>query len=274
MAAIGQARPATAGAGIRTPLFILGVALALISFLAMFAFGILFANRVPAVGTVRVVVAAQDIQPREPITADMITTGSVPASAVPPRVFTRLSDLNGFAALVVIYKGQALTANMVASNPDQLATAGASSYLPIPQGYVAITLPTGEQQGVAGYITQGDYIDIIATVNTSLLSPNSGHTVARTVFINVHVIRVGPPSLAPKQGQVQGVASSLTVVVSLCDAQYLEWLIQNAALKYVLLSYHDYATSVAASDPACPSTTQPGIVGPAQVEARWGFTKG
>ncbi|OLC01939.1 MAG: hypothetical protein AUI15_04230 [Actinobacteria bacterium 13_2_20CM_2_66_6] len=97
--------------------------------------------------------------------------------------------------------------------------------------------------------------------------------VTRTVFTNVYVIRVGPPSAAPKQGQMQGVASSLTVVMSLCDAQFMDWLTLNANLKYALLSFHDYQKSVAPADPTCPSTNEPGIIGPAQVEARWGFTK-
>src|SRR5207245_9525884 len=44
MAAISQTRPART-TNVRTPLFILGVGLALLAFLVMFAFGILFANR-------------------------------------------------------------------------------------------------------------------------------------------------------------------------------------------------------------------------------------
>jgi Flp pilus assembly protein CpaB len=272
MAAIGKARPATGG--IRTPLFILGVALALLAFLAMFAFGILFVSHSQAGGQVRLVVAARDIDPREPITSDMVAMTSIPASAQPPKAIASIADLSGFSALVVIYKGQVITANMVASNPDQLAAGAASSFLPIPQGDVAMTLPTSEQQGVAGYVAQGDYIDVIATVNTSLFSPVSPRMVTRTVFTSVYVIRVGPQSLAPRQGQTQGVTSSLTVVMSQCDAQFMNWLILNASLKYTLLSYHDYSKAVAPADATCPSTTVPGMIGPAQVDSRWSFTKG
>ena len=271
MAAITQTRPARTG--IRTPLFVVGVALALLAFLLMFAFGIVFVNRSQAPGQVRVVVAARDIDSREPITADMITLSPVPVNALPPKAYLKLSDLTGYSALVTIPRGQALTANIVASNPDQLAAGVASSFLPIPQGYVALTLPTGEQQGVAGYIAQGDDINVIATLNTGIFSPASPRMVTRTVFTNVYVIRVGPPSAAPKQGQMQGVASSLTVVMSLCDAQFMDWLTLNANLKYALLSFHDYQKSVAPADPTCPPTNEPGIIGPAQVEARWGFTK-
>lgn len=267
----GPVRPATSR--IRTPLFILGVGLALLAFLAMFAFGILFANRSQVAGQVQVVVAARDIEPREPITPDMITLAKVPSTTLPPHAIVNSGELAGFSALVTIYKGAVVTSNVVTSNPDQIA-GGAASFLPIPQGYVAMTLPTGEQQGVAGYIAQGDYMNVIATVNTGLFSTNSPRTVARTVFTSLYVIRVGPPSLAPKQGQAQGIASSLTVVMSLCDAQFMDWLISNASLKYVLLSYKDYSPkSLVAPDPGCPSVNEPGVVGPSQVDARWAFTK-
>lgn len=270
MASIGQARTSTS---IRTPLFILGVALALLAFLAMFAFGVLFTARSQSSGQVRVVIATRDIQPREPIALDMLSIGTLPASAVPPKAFVRPLDLTGYSAVVEIYKGEPITPNIVASSPDQLPT-GASTFLPIPKGYIAITMPTSEQQGVGGYVAPGDYIDVIASVNTGLYSPTNARSVTRTVFTNLYVIRVGPPSALPKQGQPQGVSSSLTVVMSLCDAQYMNWLIANASLKYVLLSYHDYATSTAAPDPACPPTDAPGVIGPNLVDKRWSFSSG
>jgi len=269
---LGQARSAGA-AGMRTPLFILGVALALIAFLVMLGFGAIFASKARSTNPVRVVVAAQDISAREPVTLDMITYGSVSSDSVPPGAIFRVSTLVGYAATVEILKGEVITSNVVSANQDLLAGA-TSSYLPIPAGYIALTLPTSEQQGVAGYIAQGDYINVIASLTTGLISPVNPRTVTRTVFTNVHVIRVGPESTVPRQGVAQGLATSITVVMSLCDAQYMSWLILNASLKYALLSYHDYSASTPAADPACPSTSEPGIIGPAQVDARWGFSRG
>jgi hypothetical protein len=64
-------------------------------------------------------------------------------------------------------------------------------------------------------------------------------------------------------------------VMSECDAQYLQWLLTNVTLKYLLLSYKDYLTnSLSSPDPSCPPTALPPVVGPAAVDARWGFTKG
>jgi len=192
---------------------------------------------------------------------------------VPPHAFASLSDLNGDSALVSIYKGQALTANVVSSNPDQIA-GGELSYLPIPQGYVAITIPTSELQGVGGYVAPGDYINIIATANTDLFFSRPSRFTTKTVFTDVYVIRVGPPTGGPKQGAAIGVTGSLTIVLTQCDASYLEWLLANVTLKYDLLSFHDYANnSLAVPDPSCPANAAPPVVGPAAVDARWNFTK-
>ena len=271
MAAIGQARPSQPATGVRTPIFILGIALALGAFLLMFTFGLIFAGRIQTGGTTLVVVASQPIDPRTPITADLLTTSAIPNSAVPPQAFLRVADVTGSFAVVQINKGEPITANIVSANPDLIYAT--TAYLPIPKGYTAMTIPTGELQGVAGYVAQNDRIKVIATVNTGQFSPVNPRTVTGTVFTDLIVLRVGPQSVVPRQGQPQGVASSLTVLLTICDAQYLDWLLSNATLKYVLESYQDYGTTPTGPDPNCPSTASPALIGPAEVEARWNFAR-
>jgi len=173
------------------------------------------------------------------------------------------------AALVQIVKGQPISANLVVSASDPISAQLPTSFLPIPEGYVAVTLPTSEQQGVGGFIAVGDYIDVVAALNTAQLSPSRPRTVVQTVFEDVYVIRVGPQSLAQRQSQVQGVASSITVVMTRCDAEYMDWLLLNATLRYLLLSSKDYKTSPQTASQACDGTSR---IGPAQVDARWHFT--
>jgi len=277
MAVIGQARPGIVvnarNANIRTPLFILGLALALVAFLVMLTFGLLFANKAGGGAQVQVVVAAKPIDAREPISPDMLTTKSLPASSVAPGAFTSLRELEGQAAVVSIPTGQVISSNLVTTNPD-LLTGGPSTYLPIPQGWVAITFPTSELQGVGGYIAQADYINIIATLNTTIFTPVNPRTVTRTVFTNVHVIRVGPDSTIVRQGQAQGVTSSITLAMTECDAQYMLWLATVGTIKYELLNYHDYNTKDPQPDPSCPVTSLPPTVGPRQAQARWDFLAG
>jgi pilus assembly protein CpaB len=276
-----QFQPQRAKKSRRTLIFVIGAGMAIFAFVAVFVVGVVLAAGNSATRQVSAVVALRDIQPREPITASSVTVSQVPAAALPPHAIVRMADLVGNTALVTIFRGQVLSQNVIAASPDQIDQA-VSSYLPIPQGFVAITVPTNELQGVAGYVAAGDYINVIASVNTKLLLVYRGQVidtrdtgmVTRTVFTSVRVIRVGPPTVGPKTGQQQGVSSSLTIVVSECDAQFIDWFINNASLKYVLLSNKDYAITPAAADASCPPTVAPSVVGPAQVNSRWNFTKG
>jgi Flp pilus assembly protein CpaB len=244
----------------------LGVGLSLAAFIAMFAFGIIYAGRQQSGASTRVVVATSDINARTPITPDLLTYATVPNSALVAGTFLQASELTNYFAVVPIYKGEAITPNIVTANPDAITTT--SSYLPIPAGYKALTIPTSEEQGVGGFIAQGDYIDVLASVNTVLLSPINPRTVVETVFTQVRVIRVGPQSTVARQGAPQGVATSLTVVMTECDARYMDWLLINATVKYDLLPYKEYGTDTATSGGPCAA-----IVGPAQIDARWNFTK-
>ncbi len=192
-----------------------------------------------AIATQTIVVAAADLQPRVPIKVQDVRTSSVAIPASYPKVyFSSLQQVVGMVPLVPISSAQAITSNDVA-RPNQ-ALGAQSEYLPIPSGYVALTIPTSEQQGVAFNIQPDDYISVIATVSAA------GKVADKTIFTNLHVIKVGTPGAT-------GAPSSLTVVVTECQAEVLTWFLTYASLKYTLQSYHDYQPANQAPDPACPS---------------------
>jgi Flp pilus assembly protein CpaB len=153
---------------------------------------------------------------------------------------------------------------MVAATSDLLSSSDVA-YLPIPSGYVAVTVPTSEQVGVAGYVQATDRISILATANTALFGKSPGASVVRTVFRDVYVIKVGPVANAQSS---QTLTSSLTLLMTACDSEYLFWLLNNATLKYELESYKDYGAAPKDADSKCQTTG----VGPAQVDTRWKFT--
>jgi Flp pilus assembly protein CpaB len=176
------------------------------------------------------------------IQASDLTTAQVPNSGVQPGAFTAVSQLKGMVPLVDLKKGQTITNNLVGT------AATVPALLPIPSGYVALTIPTGEQQGVGGYIQNDDYISIIATVSVGT------KVSSQTVFTGIHVIRAGPLTTDKSTGAVTS-ASSLTVVVTECQAEFISWFLTFASLKYTLESYHDYGP---AKDPA-PDTSCPNV---------------
>ena len=226
------------------PFTILGILLAVLV-IAAFVLVALNAQNGAASPSMSVVVATRDLQPRVAIDAAALQVTSIPVPGAYPKVyFTRLQDVAGLVPLVTIPSGQAVTSNEVAKPSGALGSQ--SEFLPIPSGYVAVTIPTSEQQGVANYIQPEDYISVIATVATA------GKVASKTIFTNLHVIRVGTPSVAGAASN----ASSLTVVVTECQAEVITWFLNYAALKYVLESFHDYLQSgVQNPDPACPTVT-------------------
>src|SRR6202140_4502208 len=227
------------------PFPVLGILLAVLV-IAAFVLVALNAQNGAASPSMNVVVATRDLQPRVAIDAASLQVTSIPVPGAYPKVyFTRLQDVAGLVPLVTIPTGQAVTSNEVAK--PSAALGSQSEYLPIPSGYVAVTIPPSEQQGVANYIQPEDYISVIATVATA------GKVATKTIFTNLHVIRVG---MAGGTAGSASNATSLTVVVTECQAEVITWFLDYAALKYVLEFFHAYLQpGPQTPDPACPSVT-------------------
>ena len=254
----------------RRPFTILGMLIALIT-LAAFIFlatqkGV--GTPLPGAGLggdTAVVVARSDVPARATITAGMLTVARLRSSDVPPQSFSAVGDVVGSArprfSLIAIKAGQPVLANELVTSLGDVSGPG-SSFLPIPQGFVAMTIPTSEEQGVAGYIQPGDYIGIIAVVD------KGSSTATKTIFNNVHVIRVGSAAAggldrngaANRSTVVTG--SSLTVVMNQCDAEFLTWFIAKTSLRYTLENFSDYDKGTANNpqqSAACPIDQAQGV---------------
>ncbi|HXD81230.1 MAG TPA: Flp pilus assembly protein CpaB [Candidatus Acidoferrum sp.] len=245
---------------------IIGAVLAVLAFAA--AAGLASLSLLPgSTSGTRIVVAKNDIAARTKIQASDLQLSVV--NPPPKEAFTSISQVVGKGARVDIPAGDPVSANLIAPGGDLLSSSDVA-FLPIPSGYVALTVPTGELVGVAGYPQVGDRITMLATINTSVFGSGAPEPVVRTVFSNVDILRVGPVGTQ----NTSGVSSSLTLLMNGCDAEYLFWLLNNAALKYTLESFQDYAATPSQPDPACPSASSAGGVGPKEVDKRWHFTAG
>ncbi len=260
-----MARPELGRPGRGRVYIVIGAVLAVIAFATAAGLASLPLIQGNASGT-RVVVAAHDIKARTIILASDLTLASV--NPAPPQAFTNIKDVAGKGARVDIPGAAPVTANVVGPAGDLLSSSDVA-YLPIPSGYVAVTVPTSEQVGVAGYVQAGDRITMLATVNTSVFGQAPAASVVRTVFRDLDVLRVGPAS--DQSGQAS-VTSSLTLLMTSCDSEYLFWLLNNATLKYELESYTDYQALPEQPDPACPRLSSASGAGPKEVNERWHFT--
>jgi Flp pilus assembly protein CpaB len=240
--------------------------------------------------TTDVVVAKQAIGARHLITADDLDTAKVSTGLV--NVYTKKSDVVNLIAQIQISKGSIITSDMLVRDIGLVSAGSAPAYLPLASGYVALTIPTGEQVGVAGHITLGDYVTVIASGNLGLFpkpgakvgAPGATGNVSKTVFTNVRIIGLGPATanIQPASGaanvggtqpQNGGITSSLTVEITQCDAEFMTWFLNNMQVKYSLESFADYLKAPpSAPDPTCPDVLAAHGVSLKQVESRYHFS--
>lgn len=236
--------------------------------------------------SINVVVAATTIPQRAAIRSEDLQIEKV--SGVFLNTYAKTSDVVNLVAEINISKGAIITSDMLVKDVGLITATTAPAYLPLAQGYVAITVPTSEQQGVAGHITVGDYITMIATAPLQLFAkpgaqPQLGNVV-KTVFTNLRIIGVGPAIIATQPasgtgtttsnpGAVGGVSSSLTLEVTQCDSEFLVWFLQNTQLKYTLESFHDYLTAPTGPDSTCPNVLAAHGVTADDVNKRFAFSK-
>ena len=147
----GSALPGVRSA---TPFTILGVVLAIGGFAAALLLSGVFTGggRGAATGPgVPVLVAVHEIGLRTALSPSDVTIRQMAQGDVPPGAFKSAADVKGLVAAVTIPKDQPVTSNLLVNSPD-LVTGGQAAFLPIATGFVALTVPTSEQQGVAGFI--------------------------------------------------------------------------------------------------------------------------
>lgn len=261
--------------------------------LAVGAFGLVFVlgslNGGGAIGggpTTTVVIAKQQIPLRHQITsADVeLAKASVNGNASLTNTYGETNSVTGLISELNISKGAVITSDMLAKDISLVPAGAAPAYLPLAKGYVAMTIPTGELQGVAGHISLGDYMTVIVSANMTTFNPQApARSVSKTVFTQLRVIGLGPASTGVQPaggttttgsaGTTTGVTSSLTVELTQCDAEYLTWFLAQTQVRYTLESYKDYATPPKDNeDASCATIQAAGGVTNKQVDARYHFT--
>jgi pilus assembly protein CpaB len=253
---------------INIPLVVVGAVVVVASFAATVLVGQFFSRPSGGAPTVTqaVLVAARDVAPRTVLVAADLTVARYAVADVPPAALASAGAAIGLVAQTPLKKGQPVLSNQVGKEAGSGILA---AYLPLAPGVVALTVPSNEVQGVAGYVQAGDYIDIVAIV-----TPRNAPTAnVRTIYSNIRVIRVGPAAVsvggAAVSQQTGGLATSLTLGVTQCQAEFINWFVANAQVRYTLLAYQDYQATPAAADTSCPKAGSAGGVLEADIRSHW-----
>lgn len=205
------------------------------------------------------VLVAQDNLPRGLSIEELTQRGLVKIEQVPRRFVS--ADAVSSSAIV---EGQVLavplsTGEQLTKNRFQFPSQAGLSYT-VPLGYIALTVPVDEVSGVAGLIKPGDLVMVFAT-----LKPKSDNKTAYTTQLipQARVLAIGGTVTseptdqgATQQGGVFTSSSStaggtsggatyksVTLALSVADAQRVAFVEELGVLQLALLSQTSAATS-------------------------------
>lgn len=179
--------------------------------------------------TVRIVVAARDVEPGALLNEGALAEMAWPAGAIPAGAIKDIKKVSGRVAGATLFKGEPVLEGKLA---PEGATGGLSSA--IPPGKRAISIHVNEIVGVAGYIRPGSRVDVM--VNT-----REGHdrAVSKIVLENILVLATAQDD---KRDQTKPkVVSTVTLEVDPSEAEKIDLARNIGTLSLVLRNPLDKA---------------------------------
>ncbi len=175
-----------------------------------------------------ILVAAEEIPARIPITAAMIAKATRPAAAVEPDALTDPSKVIGALSLITIPAGSTITLSKV-GHPSDVG-------LPVrlTPGMRAVSISIDKVKGVSGLIEPGDRVDVVAIPPKSTAVPPPAATILR----GIRVLAVGPllentSATPPPEAQL---STTITLEVTPKQVDLLEMADLNTVLRLALRS--------------------------------------
>ena len=184
-----------------------------------------------AVPQTDVVIARDTIPAHTPINVDMLEVKSVPVDMVHPEAGEDISLFVGGIARSEIIRGEQVLTSRVHTD-DMRATL---SYR-IPENMRAISIPVGEVTGVSGYVTPGDKVDVLVTLEDEEI--NEGTLTTYTLFQNVMVLAIGelPREVEDDESRVVG---TVTLMVTPEQAEVYVYANRQGSFHLTLRSPSD-----------------------------------
>lgn len=190
------------------------------------------------VPTVKAVYSVVDIPKGTKITEAMVTLKDVPADAVGSAATDFTQVVNKFPSITVVANSQLQPGFLLADANSATAASLAIQPLDIPDGHVAMAIPTTWPGGdpyrstdlfsVAGTIQADDHIDM-------LVDPKGDGTV-RFGFQDIHVLRAGAPPTAA--GQAAAAPTVFIIEVPRAQAEQIAFVFSGksgaSVVRYVL----------------------------------------
>jgi len=129
------------------------------------------ATQANLVAPIEIIMAGQNIPPGTAITEAMLGTMQIPANMLVQGEFTNKADVVNMYAKYQISQGVPITDSMVSVAPGNVNMGGSPWALTIPQGFTAVSIPVTRLSSAAFGIQDGDYVDIIVTMQIVDIDP-------------------------------------------------------------------------------------------------------
>lgn len=213
----------------------LAVAIALGIAATLVGRSIVMGNRTIGISTptvTEIVVAKTDLEPGQLIEAADVMLAEMPTSSLSPSMFRDTKALVGRAVISPVVKGQAMFEQLLAPPGSE---GGLSSL--VPDGMRAVSVDVNESSAVAGLLTPGSRVDVIAT-----LRPDQRGQIARTIVENVKVQAVNRRlSKTERPDEKAASVKTVTLIVAPKDAEAIELASNTGRLRLVLRGTSDMA---------------------------------
>jgi len=178
-----------------------------------------------------VVIARNTIPAHSRITADMLEVRSYPVDMIHPEAGKDVSLFIGGISRTEIVRGEQILISRIYTEDRR----GSLSYR-IPENMRAVSIPVNEVTGVAGYITPGDKVDVLVTIEDENI--NEGAATTYTLFQYITVLAIGelPREVEDDESRL---VNTVTLEVSPEQAEVLAFSYQRGSFHLVLRSPAD-----------------------------------
>lgn len=195
-----------------------------------------------------VVVAKIDIPAKTQITADMVQEIKIPAEYRQPGALEDMKAVIGVITREKIMAGEQIVERRLVLEGKAIGFTGL-----IPRDKRAVTVAVTEVTGVAGFVKPGDYVDVIATFDASVVGDNVSNLVLQSILV-LAVDRdsdLAPVSNKEVAKDAVGKGIAVTLAVTPDDASRLTLAEEKGKIRLALRPYLPL-TGLSVNNPVTP----------------------
>jgi len=191
--------------------------------------------------TTRVVAAAADIPLGKVLAASDLTTVEIQGT-LPKGAFLKPEDVVNRGVISDLYQGEPILASRLAP-----VGSGGGLAATIPQGMRALAVKVDQVVGVAGFVTPGMRVDVLASGNPPGPTSATQGTVTKTILQNIQVLSAGTDIQKDAEGKPQQV-QVVNLLVTPEQAQTLSLASTELKIQLVLRNPLDTTISKVSND--------------------------